>query len=800
MIPAGTGYIRFFLRLTLALAILLPIAGCTSSRHVPDGKLMLDQVKISIDSTSSGPEIDTQALQAYLRQEPNHKMLWSIKFRLGFYNLSGRDTTKFWNRWARRLGEAPVIYDSLLTAESARQLQKVLVNKGYLKAKVEIDSVVDHKKKKTRIGYRLKPGPAYLIDSLALDIADPTIAALLKTNRGVLRMEQGDPLDRTLLDDERQAIVNLLRDHGYFSFRKEEITFEADTAQGSTDVALTLRISAPKQREGTPETDAGLTSGNIVPGHTVWRIRRVIAVTDYDPVKDIDLSAIQRQDTVDFKGIRILYGAKEYLRPKTIYENCFLLPGEIFRQRDTDRTYSALSRLQILNFVNIRLVPSGSSGQEGLLDAYILLTPGKPMTAAVELEGTNSAGDIGVAVGLSFSHRNIGRGSETLSAKVSGSYEALSGKLNLDNILHNRYMEYGGDLSLTFPRFMAPFLSEKYQKKVNASSVLNVTINYQERPEYTRIITTAGWAYKWSDRHLRWRQTLTPIDINYVYLPRTSYDFIDRIAPDNPLLRYSYEDHFIMRLGYNFYITNRRIPNSGVSKLPASSFYTLRGNIETAGNLLFGLSNLFDPGRNFSKRPYELFGIRYSQYVKLDADLSYLLYIDHRNSIAFHAGGGIGCPYANSAILPFEKRFYGGGANGVRGWAVRTLGPGRYPGVNSVSDFINQCGDIRLLFNAEYRTKLFWVLELGLFVDAGNIWTIRDYENQPGGVFLFNRFYEQIAGAYGLGLRLDFNYFLLRFDLGMKAYNPASGEYHWPIIRPRWHRDSAFHFSIGYPF
>lgn len=787
---------RFLFRIVLIAATAISLAGCTSSRHVPQGNLMLDQVAISLDSTPSGPEIDTRALQAYLRQEPNHKMLWSIKFRLGFYNLSGDDTTRFWNRWLRRLGEAPVIYDSAMTAESARQLRKVLVNKGYLHADVDIDSIPNHKKRKTRIRYLLKPGEAYTVDSLAFQIPDSTIAALIGQNPEVVKVAPGDPLDRSLLDEQRQAIADLLRNHGYFNFRKEEISFEADTTAGNRSAALTMKISSPRENRTKGN---GITTAEETP-EGVWHIRRVLAVTDFNPASDLNLSDLRDRDTITYNNIDILYGTKKYLRPKTIFENCFLIPGGLFRQRDIDRTYSALARLQILKFINIRLVPSGTTEGEGLLDAYILMTPGKPMTAALELEGTNSAGDIGVAVGLSFSHRNIGQGSETLSAKVSGAYEALSGKLNFDNILHNRYMEYGADVSLSFPRFMAPFLSDRYQKRVNASSVLNVSMNYQERPEYTRIISTLGWAYKWNDRHLRWRQTLTPIDINYVYLPRTSYDFIDRIAPDNPLLRYSYEDHFIMRLGYNFYLTNRRLPNAALTRYLPGSFFTLRGNVEIAGNLLFGLSNLFDPGRNFTERPYELFGIRYSQYVKFDADFSYLLYIDRRNSVAFHAGFGTGVPYANSAILPFEKRFYGGGANGVRGWAVRTLGPGSYPGINSVSDFINQCGDIRLELNAEYRTKLFWALELGAFVDVGNIWTIRNYENQPGGVFRFNRFYEQLAAAYGLGLRLDFNYFLLRFDLGMKAFNPASGERHWPLASPSWGRDAAFHFSIGYPF
>ena len=165
-----------------------------------------------------------------------------------------------------------------------------------------------------------------------------------------------------------------------------------------------------------------------------------------------------------------------------------------------------------------------------------------------------------------------------------------------------------------------------------------------------------------------------------------------------------------------------------------------------------------------------------------------------------HVGAGIAYPYGNSSMVPFEKRFYAGGANGVRGWGVRTLGPGAYDAKNSVTDFINQCGDIRLDLSIEYRAKLFWVLEGALFVDAGNIWTIKDYPNQPGGQFKFDKFYKQIAAAYGLGLRMDFTYFLLRLDLGFKAYNPAMNQERWPIIHPRWGRDANFHFAVGYPF
>ena len=253
-------------------------------------------------------------------------------------------------------------------------------------------------------------------------------------------------------------------------------------------------------------------------------------------------------------------------------------------------------------------------------------------------------------------------------------------------------------------------------------------------------------------------------------------------------------------MGYGYYFTNKRVVSTATAKryVLQPSVYTIRTNIETAGNLLYAISSL--TGQNRHDGAYKIFGIQYAQYVKGEADFSYTRNFDYRNSLAVHVGLGLGVPYGNSSMMPFEKRFYAGGANSVRGWGVRTLGPGSYDSKNSVTDFINQCGDIRLDLSLEYRAKLFWVVEGALFVDAGNIWTIHNYENQPGGMFKFNKFYRQIAAAYGAGIRLDFTYFLLRLDLGMKAYNPAENQERWPIVKPRWGRDATLHFSVGYPF
>lgn len=776
--------LRLTVRIAVAVATII-FAGCSSSRHVPEGEFLLDKVSIHIDS--AGEQFENSELMTYLRQRPNHKMLWSAKFRLGIYNMSGSDTTKWWNRWIRKLGEAPVIYDQGLTDAGAGQLRKMLVNKGYMHAKVNFDTIADTKKRKMKVEYNLQPGNQHQISSITYEFPSDSILRIAVGDSGRRALRVGDPLDRTLLENERDRIETRLRNRGYYLIGKEDISFVADTTAGSLDADLTLRLNSER-----------LTADSTVRTDREYIIRRVIYITDFDPSGAITGSgAYKAVDTLNYKGIEIVNSRRAYLRPSVLYENCFLQPGTPYRERNVERTYKALSRLEILKYVNIRFRDVGTFGDIGLIDAYITLTPGKSQSCSLELEGTNSEGDFGVAVGISYKHLNVGKGSETLTAKLTGAYEALSGKI--EGLIHNRYMEYSLETDISFPKFKAPFLRESFKRRINATTDFNLSINYQERPEYTRIISTAGWSYKWTERPTRNRHTFTPLDINYVYLPESTNDFIDKIAPDNPLLRYSYEDHFIMRLGYSFYHTNKRTPAPWTRDIQRD-IYTIRANAETAGNLLYAINNIFTPHPHPTENPYKIFGIHYSQYVKVEGDFGYLHIFDDRNSLAAHVGLGVGYPYGNSRILPFEKRFFGGGANGVRGWDVRTLGPGSYPGNNSVSDFINQCGDIRFDMSVEYRARLFWLIELGVFLDAGNIWTIHSYPNQPGGMFHFNSFYKELAAAYGLGIRLDFNYFLLRFDLGMKAHNPAMNAEPWPLIHPRWHRDSSFHFSIGYPF
>ena len=348
---------------------------------------------------------------------------------------------------------------------------------------------------------------------------------------------------------------------------------------------------------------------------------------------------------------------------------------------------------------------------------------------------------------------------------------------------------------------MLPFVPDDVQRRSMATTQLDLQYNAQTRPEFDRNVFSASWSYLWnSSKQIRHRYDL--VGVNLVSVPRKDQYFIDNYLNQynskNSIMKFNYEDLFIFRTGYNFYYTS---PNAGVTKNYFDVSHSVRASVETSGNLLYLLSKAMKTEKD-SIGQYRLLNLAYAQYLKTDLAWTMNMNLGRRNNLLFHVEAGVAYPYGNSRMLPFEKRYYAGGANGVRGWAVRGLGPGRYVSRNETIDYINQSGDIKLDLSLEYRMHMFWKLDGAVFVDAGNIWTMHDYSDQPGGVFLWNEFYKQIAASYGLGIRLDLNFLVLRLDVAMKAVNPvyAEGPLRYPIAHPRFKRDFAWHFAVGYPF
>lgn len=760
------------------------IALCTScsvGKFIPEDKYLLDEVKIVSDTK----EVKPSSFNSYVRQNPNAKWFNIIKIPMRTYCISGRDSTKWINRFFRKIGDIPVIYDESIASKSQGEMEKAVRNMGYMGATVQLNKKV--KKNKLILEYHIQAGRPYVVRHVTYDISDPLISDYMQQDSVQSLLSLGMPLDVNVLDDERQRITKLLQNKGYYKFNKDFLVYTADTARNTYMVDLTLKLlSYQRRKEDTPQR------------HRQYKVRYVNFLADNE-IMSLQEEALSDFDSLNYKGYNMYYRDKIFLRPKMLVDFNRIRSGELYSEQDVQNTYANLGRLRALKYSNIRF-NEVNENDSMKLDAYILLAKSQNKSVAFEVEGTNSAGDLGAAASVSFQHRNVFKGSEGFNIKVRGAYEAITGLGTSQDYVNDNYMEYGVESSLNFPEFMFPFLSSAFKKKIRATSEVGVKFNSQIRPEFSRTLASASWSYKWSDKK-RIQHRFDLIDVNYVYMPRKSKGFeeyLDSMILKNSLLAASYEDLLIVRMGYSFTYNSAGYM---MMRTPTKNSYSIRLNVEEAGNLLYGASKLFHSTPKGGDS-YVLANIPFAQYVKVDFDFAKNFMIDPRNSFVFHLGVGVAFPYGNSKILPFEKRYFSGGANSVRGWSVRSLGPGIYKGKEDGSmDFIKQAGDIKLDLNLEYRTHLFWKLHGAAFIDAGNIWTIRDDSEQKGGLFKFNEFYKQIAIAYGLGIRFDLDYLILRFDGGMKAINPVgTGKDRYPIIRPRFSRDFAFHFAVGYPF
>ncbi len=758
------------------LLFALVMAACSTTKYVPEGSYLLDEVSIRTDNK----EVKPANLSLYLRQTPNAKWFSLLKTQLYIYNLSGRDSTKWINRTLRRWGDAPVIYSADETTRTAEEITKAVQNMGYMGARVTTQVKTDDKKLK--LTYDITSGQPYLVNSIEYDIPDETIREYMRNDAENTLLSEGMRFDINVLDAERQRISTHLMRNGYYKFNKEYITYTADTVRNARKIDLTMHLASYRQPDGT------------LVEHPQYTINQVNFITDYDVLQSSVLASTEVSDSIHYQGFPIYYNDRLYLRPKVLVNNLAFLPGSLYNEQAVQRTYSNFGRLQMLKYTNIRFFET-QQNDSAKLNAMVMLTKSKHQSVSFEVEGTNSAGDLGAAAAISFQNRNLFHGSEALMLRLRGAYEAVSG---LQNSVNQNYTEIGAEATINFPRFLFPFLSSEMKQKIRATTEFGLQYNYQMRPEFSRIITSAGWSYKWSLQQRRTQHRFDLIDINYLYMPWIDDDFYDRYLEkeENYILRYNYEDRFIVRSGYSFTYNSsgRALTNNTVS----GNSYTIRVNLESAGNLLYGIARMTKMQKN-DNNEYTLLNIPFAQYLKFDFDYAKNWTIDNRNALTFHFAAGIAYPYGNADMVPFEERYFSGGANSVRGWSVRELGPGSFAGDGN---FLNQAGDIKLDASVEYRTRLFWKFRGAAFVDAGNIWTIRNYKDQPGGKFDIGKFYKQIAVAYGLGIRLDLDFFILRFDGGMKAINPAykSRREHYAFLNPNFKRDFAFHFAVGYPF
>lgn len=764
----------------LACAIFL--VSCNSTRFVPEGKYLLNKISVKVDDK----KIKREELKTHIRQKENLRILGVLKFHLGVYNLS---SAKKENDWFKRIGEAPVLYDEFQTLRSTGQLRIYLKNKGYYNAVVADSLEYNHSKRKLNLTFNVTANQPYRIHKYTYSIKDPGLLDVLLNDSVNRMLKINDVFDVDVLNEERQRMSRFLRDRGYFKFSEEFISFQADTNFFNNRVDLTVTVEDALMKN----------EGREVVGHRKYKIRNYVIDPSFKALDITGDRPAQKMDTLADGNYFLVSSGKLLYRPELFYDLNRLKDSVYYGLSNAEKTYRALNRLKQFKLINISFTETGLMEADSipLLDCRMQLSPLPRQNFSVDIEGTNSSGNLGVAGNLNYQHRNVLGGAEILDVKLRGARERQEAFID-NNSLDFNTREFGFETSMTIPKFISFIKAKQLFSFQIPETKFTMGFNYQKRPDYTRTISNLRYGYNWKTSSYHFH-SLSLVDFNYVHLYALNPAFITSIQ--DLFIKSSFTDHLIVASSYSWMYNTQNI-----NKREDYKYYKV--NLESAGNLLglyAGLINkaktsVLDTVTNQVNSYYEILNTRFAQYIKADFEYRYGHMIDKLSSVVGRAFVGVGVPYGNFNVLPFEKKFFTGGANGIRAWQVRSLGPGTYKAPPLV--YPNQSSDIKLEANLEYRFKLFWRMEGALFTDAGNIWAINSKDNREGALFKINSFYKQIAVGSGFGLRFDFTYFLFRLDLGMKMRDPSleAGRRFIPGNYKITGEHFNLSFAIGYPF
>ena len=786
--------------LTRLLPLLLGLLGsaCSVTRHIPEGEYLLSRVEIENDRSVPRKErISKEEFSKYIRQSPNKRFL-GTNIPVLIYESANPEKQNGWNNWKRRLGQAPVLLDKTLTERSARNLKVYMDSKGLFRSTSSFEIDTTSQRKRARVTYRVHQGDLYRIDHIGYDFRDQRMESIILADTVHTLLKAGEPFDITVLDAERERITAYLQEQGYYNFTVGNISYIADTLGAARSVGLTMVINP--RLSGYDTRGEALFEPNIV-----YRVGQVNIYPDFNPA---NLNARTEQDTIRFdtirhRGLNIIYDKQMHLRPSVLRQAVSLTPNRPYSVESVNRTYSDLmalgffrtakiafteqpERVEMRDTIRIEdsygIQTSVQRSTEGLLDCNIYCTPTLRQSFKLELEGSTTSSFYGLKATVGYQNRNIFRGAESFDVSFTGGYEFMKAK----DAAMRRATEIGVTAGLTFPRFLLP--GDRYFTSiVQPKTKLEFSVNFQDRPYYRRTLTSAAFGYQWSNRHSS-TFTLRPIDINVVKVDRLDPDFLSQT--ENQYLVNSYKTQLIAGLSFSYGFNNQRHNLGGNATV-------IRFNAETSGNLLDGLNRLF--GGDRSKEYHRLFGIRYSQYFRTDLSVSRKIMLGEKSAIAGRLYGGVAKAYGNSDAIPFDRLFYAGGSNSMRGWAPRTLGPGSVPEPKSA--FPTQLGDMKLEANLEVRFPIWGIVHGATFFDVGNIWYMESNpsEYSEDAVFHVKNFYKQLGFNTGLGIRFDIKFAVLRLDWGVQLHNPNRPEGDRWIRKFDW-SNTALNFGVGYPF
>jgi outer membrane protein assembly factor BamA len=762
------------------------VQGCNLKRLVPDKEYLLVRNQVEVKNKPRDfPDVSSQVLH-----RPNKRIVFGI---FPFYLWLHKKGTHFRKpeknesvRWRKKLrediGEAPVILDTSLSALSARNISKFLFNQGYFNNRVNY--TWSGKRRKAEVSYSVDPGRRFTLGQIVLDCKDTQLQRILLPELESPHFRTGKPLVFEALDAERNRIAKALRNQGYFSFTRDNIRFELDTAEAKADIVVQISNMADGSRHKA----------------------RVIRSVFYEMVTSEMYQGVDTLVSPTGTSFYVLHGYP--LKPAILDRNNFLKPGELYNQDLHERTYSSLVETDLFRLVEISFGPASSGETRDSMDMRVVMRTSTRQAYAIEPQGIYSpqgssgtnvnAGNVssyGLAGNLNFMNRNLMQRGEKFNINLLGSVEAI---INSDaaspSVLYG--FQAGGNASLLLPRavFVDRYISNRNLYKVN--TLLNLAYQYENNPSFVRKSLPASITYQTIRKNLNWYYT--PLEISF-NRNRLDPEFRLRLGTvDSLLVARIFTDHLLTASRFGFVYNNRNTRKG-------DHWWFVRANLfETSGNLHRLLRTALDPGRN-SDTVYRLLGVNYFQYLRSEIDVRYNIEFDENNAAVFRLSGGIGLPYGNTSVLPFDKRFFAGGSNSLRAWRPRRVGPGTFSDTSSGLLF-DRSGELLLLANVEYRFQVLKkLLEGAVFLDAGNVWNINRSSQLLPGVFSGRSMFSEMAVNTGFGFRFDFQFFLMRFDWGIPLRDPAEPlASRWVITQiaePGFIRNyTALTLGIGYPF
>lgn len=782
----------------IAAALSFICSACSVTRHIPPGQYLVQTVTVENDKSSPKKErIPASELEKYVRQTPNKRFLGTNLY-LWIYELANPKKENGWNNWKRRIGQAPVLLDMDLTQKSVRNFKVYMDSRGFYSSRAWFEIDTTSRRKRARITYRTWQGEPYRIDSIAYDFRDKFLEQIILPDTTHSLIRRGDIFDIAQLERERERVTSYLRQRGYYNFSVNNIEYVADTLQGGRRVGVTVVVK--QYLTGYDGRGQALMENNAV-----YRVDQINVFPDYNPMAvRSDSTLYSRLDTVYFRGLNIIYEKRPNLRPSILRQAIPLYPNYVYNVAQINRTYTDLMALGYFKSAKISFTEEPRSvdvdnlvtyignktdstqtryTKEGYLQCNILCTPALKQSFKIDLEGSTTSSFYGLKATVGYQNRNIFRGAEALDVSFTMGYEFMKAP----DAKKKRATEFGVTTGLVFPRFLVPWRTTRFRAVNQPKTRIELSVNFQDRPYYQRILSSAGITYQWTNSRYS-SFSLRPVDINVVDVSHLDENFL--AGTQNKYLRESFQTQFIGGMSFGYVYNNQR-------KRLGGNATNVRFNIETAGNLIGGVEHLFWK-RPAGKEYYTIFGLRYAQYMRTDLSVSRKIMLGDVTALVGRLYGGVAIAYGNSETVPFDRQFYAGGSNGMRGWTPRTLGPGSVP--NPHDAFPIQTGDMKLEANIELRFPIWGMVHGATFLDAGNIWFMkRSSSYSEAAVFHINNFYKQLGFNTGVGIRLDIKFVVLRLDWGIQLHNPNNPVGQQWIHNFRW-ANTALNFGVGYPF